>query len=151
MPSLMVYTEETFYYQEDIHVIARQDYLNPNETCLTFFKEGDFWFSFEIADSIYSMQGIRALIIFKMKERGHTPDFMYSRKRIEYDCSEKQILDTVDFYITESSQSGVLSVMEQINHSKHLKAWNVKMQFYDFTGIRQFTDSIFYSMFVQQG
>jgi hypothetical protein len=147
----MVYTEEEFYYEEDIHVIARQNYLNSNATCLTFYMDGDFWFSFEIEDSIYTMQGIRALLIYKMKERGHTPEFKYSRKRIEYSCSEKQILDTVDFYITESNQPGVLSVMEQINHSKHLRAWNFKTQFYDFTGIRQFTDSIFYSTFVKQG
>jgi hypothetical protein len=147
MPSLTVYTEETFYYQEDIHVVARQNYMDAGSTSLTFYMDGDIWFNFELHDSIYTMQGMRALIIYKMKEHGHTPDFLYSCKRIEYSCSEKKVLDTVDFFITESNQPGVLSVMEQINHSQHYKAWNLKMHFYDFTAIRQFTDSIFYGMF----
>ncbi len=39
--------------------------------------------------------------------------------------------------------------MEQINQSKHMRAWNLNLKFQDFVGIRQFTDSIFYGMFAQ--
>lgn len=147
MPSIRVYTEETFFYEDDIHVIVRQDYWNPNETSLTFYLRKDFWFGFVISDSIYAMQGIRALIIYKMKEHGYTPDFKYSCKRITYNYSEKKVLDRVDFYIAESDQPGILSVMEQVNNSQHMKAWNLKCKFYDFMEIRKFTDSIFYGMF----
>jgi len=147
MPSLMVYTDEEFYYEENIHVLVRQNYLIQNETDITFYMDGDFWFGFTVADSIYSMQGIHSLLSIKMKEHGHTPELKYSRKRIEYSYSDKSVLDTVIFFITESDQPGILSVMEQINHSRHLKAWNLEQQFYDFPAIRQFTDSIFYGMF----
>jgi hypothetical protein len=148
MPSLTVYTEEIFYYQDNIHVLARQDYMNGGVTDLVFYKNEQVWFNFEVNDSIYTMQGMRALLIVKMKEHGYAPDFMYSRKRIEYSCSEKQVVDTVDFFITESDQPGILSVLEQINHSSHLKAWSLKKRFYDFLAIRQFTDSLFYGRFV---
>lgn len=150
MPSIMVYTEETFYYEENIHVIAKQEYFAPGETRLNFYKEHSFWFSFDTPESIYSIQGLQPLLIYKLKEHGYTPDFKYSRKRIEYSYSDKRVFDKVDFYITESNEPGVLSVMEQINHSKHMRAWNLPLKFYDFTGIRQFTDSIFYGMFAQQ-
>jgi hypothetical protein len=149
MPSLTVYTEETFYYEDQIRVVARQDTMNGSLTSLTFYKEDMIWFLYEIQDSIYTMQGMRALLVCKMKEHGYTPDFLYSCKWIEYSCSEKEVVDTVDFYITESDQPGVLSVMEQINRSPHFKAWNLNTRFYDFTGIRQFTDAIFYGTFVK--
>jgi hypothetical protein len=149
MPSLTVYTEETFYYEDDIRVKARQDYMDGSMTDLTFYMDGGIWFNYEIHDSIYTMQGMRALIVYKMKERGHTPDFLYSRKWIEYSCSEKRVVDTVDFYITETDQPGVISVMEQINRSPHLKMCCLKNHFYDFPAIRQFTDSVFYGTFVK--
>ena len=150
MPSIMVYTEETFYYEEGIHVIAKQEYLAQNETRLNFYMDHSFWFSFDTPESIYSLEGLQAVVTYKLKEYGHTPEFKYSRKRIEYSYSDKRVFDKVDFYITESNEQGVLSVMQQINQSKHMRAWNLSLKFQDFVGIRQFTDSIFYGMFAQQ-
>lgn len=150
MPSIMVYTEETFYYEEGIHVIAKQEYLAQNETRLNFYMDHSFWFSFDTPESIYSLEGLQAVVAYKLKEYGHTPEFKYSRKRIEYSYSDKRVFDKVDFYITESNEQGVLSVMQQINQSKHMRAWNLNLKFQDFVGIRQFTDSIFYGMFAQQ-
>lgn len=150
MPSVMVYTEETFYYEEEIHVVAKQEYFSPNETRLNFYRDHSFWFSFDSQESIYSLQGLQAILDCKLKEYGHSPEFKYSRKKIEYSYSDKRVFDKVNFYITESNQSGILSVMEEINQSKHMKAWDLNLKFDDFTGIRQFTDSIFYGMFAQQ-
>lgn len=150
MPSVMVYTEETFYYEEEIHVVAKQECFSPNETRLNFYKDHSFWFSFDTQESIYFMQGLQALVTLKIKEYGHSPKFKYSRKRIEYSYSDKRVFDKVNFYITESNQLGILSVMEEINQSRHMKAWDLNLKFDDFTGIRQFTDSIFYGMFAQQ-
>ncbi len=150
MPSVMVYTEETFYYEEEIYVIAKQEYFSPDETRLNFYMDRSFWFSFDTQESIYSMQGLQAIINYKLKEYGHTPDFKYSRKKIEYSYSDKRVFDKVIFYITESNQPGILSVMEEINQSRHMRAWDLPLKFDDFTGIRQFTDSVFYGMFAQQ-
>ena len=32
MPSIMVYTEETFYYTDGIRVVAREEYMRPDVT-----------------------------------------------------------------------------------------------------------------------
>ena len=32
MPSIMVYTEETFYYTDGIRVVAREEYMRPVST-----------------------------------------------------------------------------------------------------------------------
>jgi hypothetical protein len=149
MPSLTVYTEETFYYENDIHVVAKQNCMDGNLTNITFFKENQVWFQSDLHDCIYTMQGIKALLVCRMKEHGYTPDFRYSRKWITYCCSEKAVVDQVDFFITETDQPGVISVIEQVNHSHHLKSCNLRMHFYDFPAIRQFTDSVFYGTFVQ--
>ena len=82
-----------------------------------------------------------------MRRHGHSPKFQYSRKHLEYSYSDKRVLDTVDFYITKTERKNVLAVMEQINHSKFLKNYEVNLNFHDNISIRQFTDSIFYSMF----
>ncbi len=153
MPSVMVYTEETFYYSEDIHVVAQEEYMHPDETELNFYQKDGFWFAIKAPYSIYTMQGIRALIELKLKERKNCssdPEFLYARKKIEYSYSEKQVLDSVIFYITKSNQPGILSVMEQINHSSHLCSWNLKLPYHDFIQIRQYTDKVFYGMFQQQ-
>jgi hypothetical protein len=149
MPSLTVYTEETFYYEDNIRVLAKQNFMDGNTTNITFFMDDQVWFQYEIHDSIYTMQGIKALLVCRMKEHGHTPDFKYSRKWISYNCSEKSIVDTVDFYITETDHPGTIAVVEQVNHSNHLKSRNIGMHFYDFPAIRQFTDSVFYGSYVQ--
>jgi len=56
----------------------------------------------------------------------------------------------VIFYITKSDQPGVLSVMEEINHSTHLCFWNMKVPYHDFGEIRKHTDAVFYGMFQQK-
>ena len=153
MPSIMVYTEETFYYTENIRVVAQEEYMRPDVTNLNFYQKDGLWFSMKAPYSIYTMQGIRALIEMKLKERGNcskTLEFLYSRKKIEYSYSEKQVLDSVIFYITKSNQPGILSVMEQINHSSHLCSWNLQLPYHDFIQIRQYTDTVFYGMFQQQ-
>ena len=96
------------------------------------------------------MQGIRALIELKLRQYDCTPEFRYTRKKIEYSYSEKKILDSVIFYITKSDQPGVLSVMEEINHSTHLCFWNMKVPYHDFEEIRKHTDAVFYGMFQQK-
>lgn len=150
MPAIMVYTEETYYYTEGIHVIAKEEYMRPDVTNLNFYKKDGFWFGFEAPYSIYTMQGIRALIELKLKQYDCRPDFLYSRKKLEYSYSEKTVLDSVIFYVTKSNQPGILSVMEEINHSKHLCSWNMQAAYDDFIGIRSYTDSVFYGMFQQQ-
>lgn len=35
MPSIMVYTEETFYYTDGIRVVAREEYMRPDVTELS--------------------------------------------------------------------------------------------------------------------
>ena len=47
MPSIMVYTEETFYYTDGIRVVAREEYMRPDVTELSFYKKEGFWFGFE--------------------------------------------------------------------------------------------------------
>lgn len=153
MPSVMVYTEETFYYSENIHVVAQEEYMRPDVTDLNFYQKDGFWFSIKAPYSIYTMQGIRALIELKLKERktcSSNPEFLYARKKIAYSYSEKQILDSVIFYITKTNQPGILSVMEQINRSSHFCSWNLKLPYHDFLQIRQYTDTVFYGMFKQQ-
>ena len=66
MPSIMVYTEETFYYTDGIRVVAREEYMRPDVTELSFYRKEGFWFGFEAPYSIYTMQGIRALIELKL-------------------------------------------------------------------------------------
>ena len=110
MPSIMVYTEETFYYTDGIRVVAREEYMRPDVTELSFYQKEGFWFGFEAPYSIYS----------------------------------------VIFYITKSDQPGVLSVMEEINHSTHLCFWNMKVPYHDFGEIRKHTDAVFYGMFQQK-
>lgn len=149
MSSLMVYTDEDYFYEEEIHVNVRQNYLIQNESRVTFYRGGNVWFTFSVPDSIYSLHGIEAMNSCKLKEYGYTSELKYSRKRIEYSYSDKKVLDSVIFFITKSDQPGVLSVMMQVNHSKHLKAWNLEKPFEDFAAIRQFTDSIFYGLFSQ--
>lgn len=150
MPSIMVYTEETFYYTDGIRVVAREEYMRPDVTELSFYQKEGFWFGFEAPYSIYTMQGIRALIELKFRQYDCTPEFRYTRKKIEYSYSEKKILDSVIFYITKSDQPGVLSVMEEINHSTHLCFWNMKVPYHDFGEIRKHTDAVFYGMFQQK-
>ena len=104
MPSIMVYTEETFYYTDGIRVVAREEYMRPDVTELSFYRKEGFWFGFEAPYSIYTMQGIRALIELKLRQYDCTPEFRYTRKKIEYSYSEKKILDSVIFYITKSDQ-----------------------------------------------
>ena len=58
MPSIMVYTEETFYYTDGIRVVAREEYMRPDVTELSFYQKEGFWFGFEAPYSIYTMQGI---------------------------------------------------------------------------------------------
>lgn len=72
------------------------------------------------------------MIELKLRQYDCTPEFRYTRKKIEYSYSEKKILDSVIFYITKSDQPGVLSVMEEINHSTHLCFWNMKVPYHDF-------------------
>ncbi len=38
MPSIMVYTEETFYYTDGIRVVAREEYMRPDVTELSFYS-----------------------------------------------------------------------------------------------------------------
>lgn len=151
MPSIMVYTEECFYYTENIHVVAREEYMRPDVTNLSFYNQDGFWFGFEAPYSIYTMQGLRALIDLKLRQYDcSTAEFLYTRKKIEYSYSEKQVLDSIIFYITKSNQPGILSVMEQINHSSHLCSWNLQLPYQDFVQIRRYTDCVFYGMFQQQ-
>lgn len=90
MPSIMVYTEETFYYTDGIRVVAREEYMRPDVTELSFYRKEGFWFGFEAPYSIYTMQGIRALIELKLRQYDCTPEFRYTRKKIEYSYSEKR-------------------------------------------------------------
>ena len=46
MPSIMVYTEETFYYTDGIRVVAREEYMRPDVTELSFYRKEGFWFGF---------------------------------------------------------------------------------------------------------
>lgn len=149
MPSLMVYTEEIFYYGDHIHVVARQKFANQNVTSLAFYNEFGFWFGMEIEDSLYSSNEVEPVLACELKRYGHCPEFQYSRKHLEYSYSDKRVLDTVDFYITETERKDVLAVMEQLNHSKYLKNFEVNLKFHDFVAIRQMIDSIFYGMFAQ--
>ena len=41
MPSIMVYTEETFYYTDGIRVVAREEYMRPDVTELSFYHAGN--------------------------------------------------------------------------------------------------------------
>ena len=116
MPSLMVYTEEIFYYGDHIHVVARQEFANQNVTSLAFYNEFGFWFGMEIEDSLYSSNEVEPVLACELKRYGHCPEFQYSRKHLEYSYSDKRVLDTVDFYITETERKDVLAVMEQLNH-----------------------------------
>ena len=124
MPSIMVYTEETFYYTDGIRVVAREEYMRPDVTELSFYQKEGFWFGFEAPYSIYTMLGIRALIELKLRQYDCTPEFRY--------------------------QPGVLSVMEKINHSTHMCFWNMKVPYHDFGEIRKHTDAVFYGMFQQK-
>ena len=54
------------------------------------------------------------------------------------------------FYYEKEDQPGVLSVMEEINHSTHLCFWNMKVPYHDFGEIRKHTDAVFYGMFQQK-
>ena len=54
-----------------------------------------------------------------------------------------------DFTYFENT-TGVLSVMEEINHSTHLCFWNMKVPYHDFGEIRKHTDAVFYGMFQQK-
>ena len=65
-------------------------------------------------------------------------------------CVVAKGYDSVIFYITKSDQPGVLSVMEEINHSTHLCFWNMKVPYHDFGEIRKHTDAVFYGMFQQK-
>ena len=47
MPSIMVYTEETFYYTDGIRVVAREEYMRPDVTELSFYRKEGFWIGFE--------------------------------------------------------------------------------------------------------
>ena len=47
MPSIMVYTEETFYYTDGIRVVAREEYMRPDVTELSFYRKEGFWFGFD--------------------------------------------------------------------------------------------------------
>ena len=145
MPSVIVYTEEAFYFEEQIHVVAKDVFLRPQMTELNFYKEGGFWFGMNVEEPIYSSGGFLPISEMELKIHGHSPKFLYSRKHLEYSYSEKQILDKIEFYITETDRKGVLSVMEQINQSRFLKNYEISMSFRDFTEIRRFTDSVFYS------
>ena len=82
MPSIMVYTEETFYYTDGIRVVAREEYMRPDVTELSFYRKEGFWFGFEAPYSIYTMQGIvhrnfairvRKLNIVTVKKRFSIP------------------------------------------------------------------------------
>lgn len=150
MPSVMVYTEETFYYTDGIRVVAREEYMRPEVTELNFYQKDGFWFGFEAPYSIYTMQGLRALIQLKLKQYDTAPELQFTRKKLEYSYSDKRVLDSVIFYVTKSDRPGVLSVMEQINHSTHLCAWNMCVPYDNFVEIRRQTDTIFYGMFQQQ-
>ena len=147
MPSLMVYTEECFYYRENIHVVAKQEFMNPDVTNLNFYNEFGFWFGIDIGASLYSSNDFEPILEEELRRHGHSPELQYSRKHLEYSYSDKRVLDTVDCYITKTERKNVLAVMEQINHSKFLKNYEVNSNFHDYISIRQFTDSIFYSMF----
>lgn len=145
MSSLIVYTEETFYYEDQIHVVAKDVFMHPEITELNFYNDAGFWFGMNIDESLYSSVAFTAIVEMELKVYGHSPGFLYSRKHLEYSYSEKKILDTIDFYITETDQKGVLAVMEQIDQSRFMKNYQIAMDFHDFVGIRQFTDSVFYS------
>lgn len=108
MPSIMVYTEETFYYTDGIRVVAREEYMRPDVTELSFYRKEGFWFGFEAPYSIYTMQGIRALIELKLRQYDCTPEFRYTRKKIEYSYSEKDSRFR-DFLYHEIRSAGVLS------------------------------------------
>lgn len=149
MPSLMVYTEECFYFDDHIHVIARQEYMRPEITNLNFYNELGYWFGMNVRASLYENDELRPILTTELRGRGYSVEFQYSRKHLEYSCSEKGLLDSVDFYITETGEKNVLAVMEQINRSKFLKNFEVNLNFYDYCSIRQFTDSIFYSQFTK--
>ncbi|MGN0415803.1 MAG: hypothetical protein ACI4FX_09970 [Agathobacter sp.] len=145
MPSLIVYTEETFYFEDGIHVIAKDEFMRPEMTDLNFYRDSGFWFGMSVEESLYSNGTFLPILDMELKIHGHTPKFLYSRKHLEYSYSEKQILDKIDFYITMTDRRGVLSLMEQVNQSRFLKSYEIAMDYHDFTGIRQFADSVFYS------
>lgn len=48
MPSIMVYTEETFYYTDGIRVVAREEYMRPDVTELSFYRKEGFWFGLKL-------------------------------------------------------------------------------------------------------
>lgn len=144
MASLIVYSEETFYFDDRIRVVAKDVFMHPEITELNFYNDAGFWFGMNLEESLYSPVSFTPILEMELKVHGHTPEFLYSRKNLEYSYSEKQILDTINFYITETDQKGVLAVMEQIDQSKFMKNYQISMDFHDFMGIRQFTDSVFY-------
>lgn len=145
MPSLIVYTEETFYFEEGIHVTAKDEFMRPEMTDLNFYRDTGFWFGMSVEESLYSNGTFLPILEMELKVYGHTPKFLYSRKHLEYSYSEKQIMDTDNFYITATDRRGIVAVMEQVNGSRFLKNYELAMDFNNFTGIRQFTDSLFYS------
>ena len=81
MPSIMVYTEETFYYTDGIRVVAREEYMRPDVTELSFYQKEGFWFGFEAPYSIYTMQGIRALIELNFAIRVRKLNIVTVKKR----------------------------------------------------------------------
>ena len=91
MPSIMVYTEETFYYTDGIRVVAREEYMRPDVTELSFYRKEGFWFGFEAPYSIYTMQGIRALIELKLRQlRLYTGISLYDVRKLNISYSEKE-------------------------------------------------------------
>ena len=94
--------------------------MHPEISELNFYNDAGFWFGMNIEESVYSTVAFIPILEMELKVHGHTPQFLYSRKHLEYSYSEKQILDTIDFYITETDQKGILEVMEQINQSKFM-------------------------------
>ncbi len=145
MSSFIVYTEETFYFEDQIRAAAKDVFMRPEITELNFYNDAGFWFGTNVEESLYAGGTFLPILNMELKVHGHTPKFLYSRKHLEYSFSEKQILDKIDFYITETDCQGRLAVMEQINQAKFLKNYEVSINYLDFTEIRRFTDSVFYS------
>lgn len=142
---LTVYTRETFYYEEDIVVCVMQDRFDENICRMCCRRKGHIVFSIILDSSIYSLDGVEAIIAMQFQMYGVSAKLITSVKRFTYVLQPAMKFHYIDFEVSGNKDCCFIRFYR--DESAHSKTCYMQVNYDDIKLLRYNIDCLFWSLF----
>lgn len=141
MQSLLVYTREDFYYDNNVQVILRDDRILPSQICyLDFYKDRTYLFGISLKMNIYELTDTREFISLELRKFGLLCEFRYAIKSFTYNLSTRSPFKSITFKV---SGKEICNVLYHLNNSEHIKNVFLNLNFDNSVMVRYVIDWMF--------